>query len=246
MKTFSAFATPSWRSRKLRNQSSFPTRRLVIGRSRWKRPLRLAVDLSAERRKQFKNLYENTNEQPLANVIDRVAKSLGDGPHLDFNVFMEAVTGDTKKHRVKLTAKRKKILQTRLAQRDENAKPVIKKAHKQGKAELDPIRGRFGKTEGDGAIVEYEPDSELRDTEQVSLLEEGGIEAFIRREVLPHASDAWFDEDSIKIGYEINFNRYFYKPQPLRALQEIRADILALEKETEGLLTEIVGQGASE
>jgi type I restriction enzyme M protein len=89
--------------------------------------------------------------------------------------------------------------------------------------------------------VEYEPDPDLRDTEQVPLLEEGGIEAFIKREVLPYAPDAWFVESSVKIGYEINFNRYFYKPQPLRSLEEIRADILALEKETEGLLGEIIG-----
>jgi type I restriction enzyme M protein len=56
--------------------------------------------------------------------------------------------------------------------------------------------------------------------------------------------DAWLDESSVKIGYEISFNRYFYKPQPLRTLDEIRADILALERETEGLLNEIVGGGS--
>ena len=90
-------------------------------------------------------------------------------------------------------------------------------------------------------VVEYEPDPDLRDTEQVPLLEEGGIEAFLRREVLPHAADAWYDPESVKTGYEISFTRYFYKPQPLRTLEEIRADILALEKETEGLLGEIIG-----
>jgi type I restriction enzyme M protein len=54
-------------------------------------------------------------------------------------------------------------------------------------------------------------------------------------------SDAWIDEAATKIGYEISFNRHFYKPQPLRSLEDIRADILALEKETEGLLDEIIG-----
>ena len=77
------------------------------------------------------------------------------------------------------------------------------------------------------------------------LLEEGGIEAFLRREVLPHVPDAWHDADSIKTGYEISFMRHFYKPQPLRTLEEIRADILALESETEGLLAEIVGRKVS-
>ncbi|MGE5482579.1 MAG: SAM-dependent DNA methyltransferase, partial [Bacteroidota bacterium] len=75
------------------------------------------------------------------------------------------------------------------------------------------------------------------------LLEPGGIEAFLRREVLPYAPDAWYDPESVKVGYEISFTRRFYKPQPLRTLEEIRADILAVEKETEGLLAEIIGGG---
>jgi len=92
--------------------------------------------------------------------------------------------------------------------------------------------------------VEYEPDPDLRDTEQVSLLEEGGIEAFLKREVLPYAPDAWYTAESVRIGYEISFTRYFYKPKPLRTLEEISADILALEQESEGLLSEIIGGGA--
>jgi type I restriction enzyme M protein len=59
--------------------------------------------------------------------------------------------------------------------------------------------------------------------------------------VLPYAPDAWYDTDSVKTGYEISFTRYFYKPQPLRTLEEIRADIVALERDTEGLLAEIIG-----
>ncbi|GJL69472.1 MAG: hypothetical protein NPIRA06_21070 [Nitrospirales bacterium] len=127
--------------------------------------------------------------------------------------------------------------------RADDAEPVIKKIHKKG-TKLDPLRGLFSATiQGKPAIVEYEPDPDLRDTEQIPLLEEGGIEAFLKREVLPHAADAWYVPDSVKTGYEVSFTRYFYKPQPLRTLEEIRADILALEKETEGLLSEIIGGG---
>ena len=90
-----------------------------------------------------------------------------------------------------------------------------------------------------------EPDTELRDTELVSLQEEGGIMAFLRREVLPYAVDAWYQANSVKVGYEISFTRYFYKPKPMRPLAEIRADILALEKETEGLVDEIIGTNES-
>jgi type I restriction enzyme M protein len=127
------------------------------------------------------------------------------------------------------------------AVRSDDAPPVIRTIHRRGTAP-DPLRGLFETTiDGKPAVVEYEPDPELRDTEQVPLLEEGGIEAFLRREVLPYAPDAWYVPDSVKTGYEISFTRYFYKPQPLRTLEEIRADILALEKETEGLLDEILG-----
>jgi type I restriction enzyme M protein len=76
------------------------------------------------------------------------------------------------------------------------------------------------------------------------LLEEGGIEAFVAREVLPYAPDAWVAADKRQIGYEISFTRVFYKPQPLRSLDQIRADIVALERETDGLLPQIIGAGA--
>ncbi len=126
--------------------------------------------------------------------------------------------------------------------RAEDAPPVIRKIHKRG-TRPDPLRGLFETTiKGRPAVVEYEPDSELRDHEQVPLLEEGGIDAFLEREVLPYAPDAWYDPAKVKIGYEISFTRYFYKPKPLRSLDEIRADILEAEKETEGLLAEILGE----
>jgi len=206
------------------------------------RPLRLKVDLSGTARARFRRTCKQADEEALANLVDRVAGVLGSGPHLDFNAFRAAVEKDADRYGVKLTAKCRKLLKTVLAEKDEAALPVIKKVHKPGKAEADPIRGRYAVTfGGKPCVVEYEPDTELRDTEQVPLLEEGGIEAFFRREVLPYVPDAWIDEEATKIGCEISFNRYFYKPQPLRTLEEIRADIEALERETGGLLDEILG-----
>ena len=123
-------------------------------------------------------------------------------------------------------------------ERDEDTSPVIRKIHRG--AAPDPLHGLFetmigGKT----VVVEYEPDSDLRDTEHVPLLEEGGVDAFLEREVLPYAPDAWYDPASEKIGYEISFTREFYKPTPLRSLAEIHADILAVEHEAVGLIQEI-------
>ncbi len=126
-------------------------------------------------------------------------------------------------------------------ERSEDALPIIRKIHRRG-VDADPIHGLFETTiGGKPAVVEYEPDSGLRDTEQIPLQEEGGIEAFLELEVLPYAADAWYKPNSVKIGYEISFTRYFYKPEPMRTLEEIRADILALERETEGVLGEILG-----
>ena len=206
------------------------------------RPLRLKVDLSRTKRGAFREACIEIDEVPVANLVDRLADRIGAGPHADFNVFVGEVEADADRHGVKMTAKRWKLLQSALAERDEAAERVIRRVHKPGKVEADPIHGRFPEmVRGKRCVVEYEPDGELRDTETVPLKEPGGIEAFIRREVLPHAPDAWVDESKTAIGYEISFTRYFYKPQPLRSLDAIRVDILALERETEGLMADIIG-----
>jgi len=90
-------------------------------------------------------------------------------------------------------------------------------------------------------VFEYEPDSDLCDTEQVPLFEDEGIEPFIGREVLPHVPAAWLDESQTQIGYEMSFTHHFYKPPQLRTLDDIKADLLALQEEGEGLLSEIIG-----
>ena len=127
-------------------------------------------------------------------------------------------------------------------EKDENAAPIIRKLSR-ASAGANPLEGRVIVTlKGKPAVVEYEPDTDLRDTEQIPLLHPGGIEAFLKDEVLPYAPDAWYNPEAVKIGYEINFNRHFYKPQPMRSLEDIRADILALERETEGLLAEVIGR----
>ena len=128
-----------------------------------------------------------------------------------------------------------------IAERDETASPIIKRIHKKG-TRPDPLAGLFAvELEGRLAVVEYEPDPELRETEQIPLTEEGGIEGFLQREILPHTPDAWYVKASVKTGYEISFTRYFYQPAPMRGLQEIRAEILALNRETTGLLDETIG-----
>ena len=176
----------------------------------------------------------------LLDVANQLRKALGDALFEDHNVFLEKVESAVKKLDLSPSASDIKLIVNAVSWRVEDAPPVIKKIHKPGKAQPDPLRGLFeAKTDGKTCVVEYEPDSELRDFEQIPLLEEGGIEAFIRREVLPYTPDAWLVEADTKIGYEVSFTRHFYQPPQLRTLAQISGDILALEQETEGLLQEI-------
>ncbi len=130
--------------------------------------------------------------------------------------------------------------------RHENAPAIIKKVLPIT-AKPDPVHGLFETVvDGKHRVVQYEPDSDLRDSEQVPLNEPAddhpnGIEAFFHREVLPYAPDAWIDDPKTKIGYEISFTRHFYRPAPMRTLAEIQADIRALEAETDDLIAEIAG-----
>ncbi len=234
-KTFLAF-------KETEQSKTFPNAAFGYWKVTVERPLRLRVDLTQDARREFRKVCAEAGEVPVADLVNNAAKPLGPGPHMDYRAFLETLDSLAEEAGVKLTAKRLKLVRDALAQRDEAAQPVIKKVHKPGKMDADPLHGLYEvRLDGKCCVVEYEPDSELRDTEQIPLLEEGGIEAFIRREVLPHAPDAWVDSEATRIGYEISFNRYFYKPQPLRSLEEIRADIVAVNKETEGLLAEIIG-----
>ena len=206
------------------------------------RPLRLAVELTPERRNDFRQACQAAKDEVLPNMVDRVAAEIGAGPHLDFNQFVRAIGDDAAAHRAKLTAKRLTLLKNVLAHRDETAEPVIRAVHHGDEAEPNPITGRYPtEVNGRPAVVEYEPDPDLRDTEQILLLEDGGIEAFLRREVLPYAEHAWYTPASVKVGYEINFNRHFYKPQQMRSLEEIRKEIIVLDQETRQLADAIIG-----
>jgi type I restriction enzyme M protein len=147
----------------------------------------------------------------------------GDRPRLDFNDVKRRFEAGLERLGIKLRSTELKNLFAAFTAKDPSAEPIIKKKTKRR--------------------VEYEPDPDLRDTEQAPLLEPGGIEAFFHREVLPHVPDAWIDHSKTLVGYEISFTRHFYKPRPLRTLEEIRADLESLQAEAEGLLDQIVATG---
>lgn len=114
------------------------------------------------------------------------------------------------------------------------------KATKLKKTQLKKIRPYITEADPEAKEVAGEADSELRDTENIPFQYEGGIHTFIEKEVLPYAPDAYVDEDKTKIGYEISFTKYFYKPVKLRDMKDILASLAELEKESEGVMDDIV------
>ena len=197
--------------------------------------------LPEKKRKKLLDAKTWERDARLVDTANALRQTLGGELFEDHNEFRERVDAALDKLGRKAGAADLKLILRAVSWRVETALPVIARAHKPGKIKADSLHGLY-ETQIDGkkSVVEYETDSDLRDTEQVPLLEDGGIEAFIRREVLPYTPDAWIKEDATKIGYEISFTRHFYKPQPLRTLEEIRADILAVEQEAGGLLDDLL------
>ena len=114
------------------------------------------------------------------------------------------------------------------------------KATKLKAAALKKVRPFITKKDPAAQPIEGEPDVDLRDTENISFTYEGGIDAFIKNEVLTYAPDAWVDEKKTQVGYEISFTKYFYKPVELRPMDEILKSLNDLEQEADGLLAGIM------
>jgi len=200
------------------------------------RPLRLAVEITDERLDLF---LSETKDNDLHKVLSNV-KDILDGEVLyNFNDFMTHVDIIATKQNVKLQVKRLKAIRNYFTYIYENARKVCLKQYP--KESANPLYGIFPKEdEGYAYPVEYEADKILKDTETVPFTYEGGIEAFFKNEVLPYTPDAWMDKDSITIGYELSFAKYFYKPMELRSIDNIIADIERIEGETDGLLASII------
>ena len=163
---------------------------------------------------------EHWNKQlELMQAAQKIADKLGDKQFDDYNTFLPLLNKTIKELKLNIDAKGLKSITDAITWKNEDAERVIKK------------------TEKDGTIT-YEADSELRDTENVPLDQD--IYEYFEREVLQHIPDAWIDESKTVKGYEISFTRYFYNYVPPRSIEEITAEIFALEKETEGILNEIV------
>lgn len=165
---------------------------------------------------------EHWNSQlELMRSAQKIADKIGNKQFDDYNKFVPLVNKAIKELKLDLDPKGLKSILDTVSWKNEDAERVIRKIEKNG-------------------TILYEIDSDLRDTENVPLAQH--IHEYFKREVLQHIPDAWIDESKTVKGYEISFTRYFYNYVPPRSIEEITAEIFELEKETEGILNEIVNE----
>lgn len=177
------------------------------------------IKLKTDEKNKLLNIEHWQKQLELMKKAQKIAEKLGDKQFDDYNKFVPLVNKTIKDLKLNINDKELKTILDAISWKNEDAERVIKK------------------TEKNGTII-YESDSDLRDSENVPLDQD--IKEYFKREVLEHVSDAWIDETKTVKGYEISFTRYFYNYVPPRSLEEITAEIFELEKETEGILKEII------
>lgn len=189
-------------------------------------------------------------QKELHQTATKLMEVLGTEIYTNFNLFTAKVDEVLKKIKTKLSAAEKKQILDAVSWYHEEADKVIKKTEKLNSQKLADLLDYLGCEEKDlsyygyfstdkkGEYMLYETESELRDSESIPLKD--NIQEYFLKEVKPYIEESWIALDSVKIGYELSFNKYFYQPVPLRSLEEVTKEILALEQEGDGLLAEIL------
>lgn len=189
------------------------------------------------------------DRRDLMNTAKQLMHAIGTEVYMDFNAFSELVVTTAKTLKLDAKGPTLNAIARAMSVTDPEAAPVVKKQHKVGSKEVEKLLTTFGVDEKRLAdygyypgekgsyvcqYVEYESDSDLRDTEKIPVKED--IYEYFQREVRPYVADAWINLPPTKIGCEISFNKYFYKPVPLRTLEENERDILELDRQSQGFI----------
>ena len=208
------------------------------------------LELTTKQRSALLNQANWQDQRRLCQIAADLMKALGQEVYMDYNAFTELVDRELKTLGHKLSASERKTILQAVSEYDAQAEKVVKKLHKLKGEKLEELLAQLGctleqlvdhgyhPTGKAGEYLEYETETDLRDTENVPLGED--IHAYFRREVRPYVAEAWLNLPATKIGYEISFNRYFYRHQPLRSLAEVSDEILQLEQQSEGLIHDIL------
>lgn len=209
------------------------------------------ISLNAKARTKLLDVKHWLALRTILETAQKLMSDIGDNEFDDFNEFTSLVDKSLKVNGVRLSASEKNAILNAVSWYDESAKKVVKKVVKLSGDTLDGLLDRYECEEDDlpdfgyypsgkkGEYITYETNADLRDTESVPLKQ--SIYQYFLDEVRPHVNEAWINLDSVKIGYEINFNRYFYRHKPLRSLEEVATDIISLEHKADGLIAQILG-----
>lgn len=208
------------------------------------------ITLNAKQRGKLTDTRHWLKLRDLHEAATALMKQVGTQETDDFNAFRDTVTKTLKAQKIKLSAGEKTALLNAVSWYDAQAHKVIDKRYPLSKEGVKGLAERYGCTEealsdfgyyrqNDGSYLTFEAATDLRDAESVPLKDD--IHRYFQAEVKPHVEEAWINLDSVKIGYEISFNKYFYRHKPLRSLEEVTRDILALEKQADGLIADILG-----
>jgi type I restriction enzyme M protein len=200
----------------------------------------ISLAKSKKKKDKEKRKKEEIYGQQLQNSILSALSSLDEAKiYKNRDKFVKDLSSAFKDSKITLDAKIKKILLSTLSERDETADICY---DKNGKPEPDPeLR--------DNEIIDLPPNTILplpldydneTGLEDLVKLVKVHCEEYMKEEVLPYVESAWIDYSKTKIGYEINFTKYFYEFKPLRSLAVIRSDILASQKETQGLIEKVI------
>lgn len=208
------------------------------------------VTLNAKARAKLTDTANWTRLRDLLTHGHALMQAIGTDETADYNAFVDRVNKVLKARKIKLSATEKNAILNAVSWYAGDAEKVIAKQINMTKADLNELTAHLGCDVGDladfgyyrqsdGSYLTYAPNTDLRDAESVPLKD--SIHRYFRAEVRPHVPEAWINLDTVKIGYEISFNKYFYRHKPLRALEEVTQDILALEEKADGLIADILG-----
>lgn len=208
------------------------------------------IALNAKQRAKLLDTGSWLAQRNLIEVGLELMAAIGTEETADFNAFSEQVGKVLKARKIKLSVTEKNAILNAVSWYDEQAAKVIDKSHRFSADQLAALTTRLGcdvadlrdfgfYQQPDGSYTAYASNSDLRDTESVPLKD--SIHRYFRAEVKPYVEEAWINLDTVKIGYEISFNKYFYRHKPLRSLEDVTRDILALEQKADGLIVDILG-----
>jgi type I restriction enzyme M protein len=208
------------------------------------------IALNAKQRAKLVNTASWLRQRELIGVGHQLMQAVGTEETADFNAFRDRLAKILKARKIKLSVTEKNAILNAVSWYADDAEKVIDKTLTFSKRELETVAARLGcgvaelgdfglYAQPNGCYLAYESSTDLRDSEAVPMKD--SIHRYFKAEVKPHVPEAWINLDSVKIGYEISFNKYFYRHKPLRSLEAVTQDLLALEQKADGLIADILG-----